>query len=172
MAEPFTGEIKMFAFNFNPKNWAKCDGQLLPVRDNVELYSLIGITFGGNGTTDFALPDFRGRCPIHNGRDEMGNYYEMGEKGGYENIPLHSQQMPRHNHTLNATSEVGDGGRAKTTSMFATGNALTYGNAEDLTSLSSATSGGTGESETHYNVMPSIVINFCIALQGTYPSRN
>lgn len=167
MAEPFLSEIRMFGFNFAPVGWATCDGQLLQISQNNALYALIGIMYGGNGTTNFNLPDMRGRTPIH-----FNATYPEGSKSGSETVTLTTNQIPAHTHNLQG-STGGPTTNAPGTMVFATlpTTKLNYGTAASLTPLignSVSTVGGTG----HNNMQPSLVINFCIALTGIFPSRN
>jgi len=172
MSEPFLGEIKMFGFNWPPRDWAQCDGALLPINENQSLYSLLGTTFGGDGKTSFALPDLRGRVPIHKGI-LGGTDYVQGLKAGQEAITLVSTQMPAHTHTLNATNDPGNAHAGTDTRIFAASNTSeTYSPADNLTHLKNDTCSNTGGSYSHNNIQPIQVINFCIALRGLFPSRN
>ncbi len=165
MAEPFLSEIRAFGFNFAPRGWAACDGQVLPINQNQSLYSLLGTTFGGDGRTSFALPDLRGRVPLHE-----GNGVTLGEEGGGETHSLAVAEMPSHTHTLGASSAAGtqpvpQGGR------LANGGSDSYGAATDLTSMGPAVMNA-GAGQGHENMQPYQVLNFCIALQGLFPSRS
>lgn len=167
MAEPFLSEIRMFGFGFAPTGWATCDGQTLQISQNNALYALIGIMYGGNGSTNFNLPDMRGRTPIH-----FNSTYTEGSKSGSENITLTTQQIPAHTHNLQG-STGGPSTNAPGTMVFATlpTDKFVYGTAANLTPLNASsvsTVGGTG----HNNMQPSLVINFCIALTGIFPSRS
>lgn len=171
MAEPFIGEIKMFAFNFAPRNYTTCDGQLIAVNDNPTLYSLLGTTFGGDGRTNFALPDLRGRTPAH------PNQYFQGQKYGWNTVPLSIEEIPNHTHVLSANS-------SPTASKFVptpdgilcddnvNSNKSFIEESSPLIPLNPNSCGTTGGNASHQNMMPSLGINFCIALNGTYPSRN
>ena len=170
MSEPFLAEIKIFGFNFPPRSWAQCDGQILPINQNQSLYSLLGTTYGGDGRTTFALPDLRGRVPIH-----FSSSHSLGQKSGEERHTLALNEIPAHTHVLNGTDGTpataspaaarlarGGGGRAAT---------VPYGPANNLTPLAGAavaTTGGQG----HENMQPYTALNFCIAIQGLFPSRN
>lgn len=167
MAEPFIAEIRIMSFNFPPKGWAQCDGQLLPINQNQALFSLLGTTFGGNGQTNFALPDNRGRTPI-----EVGNGHTLGQKGGEQAHTLSVAEMPQHTHTgqaqpANATTGNPTNGMLAGVTSFAYRNSLT-----NLTTLGAATVTNTGGSQAHQNMQPYLALNFCIALQGIFPSRN
>lgn len=165
MAEPFLSEIRLFSFNFPPKGWAFCNGQLLPINQNQALFSLLGTTYGGNGQTNFALPDLRGRCAMHEGAG-----HTLGERAGSTAVTLTIQQLPQHLHFLQGANKNGD-------QPIPTGNLL--GNANNLyrapTSLLPLLAGtvtSVGGSQPHTNMAPYIAINFCIALQGIFPSPN
>ena len=170
MSEPFLADIKIFGFNFAPRGWAQCDGQILPINQNQSLFSLLGTTYGGDGRTSFALPDLRGRVPIHH-----DNGHQLGQKSGQEDVALQVNQMPAHSHALNGTDAspassnpagarlaAGGGGRTAT---------VPYGPATNLTPLDPGSVGQTG-GQPHDNMQPYQVLNFCIALQGIFPSRN
>ena len=171
MAEPFLGEVRMFGFNYSPREWAFCNGNTIALGQNPALYSLLGTAFGGNGTTTFQLPDIRGRTPVH--RDAATQ--PMGEAGGVESVLLTVTEMPSHTHTLQAFSAEGNrhtaGGEADR--VFASSNTgNVYVSTTPLAKMNSATCSYVGQSQGHYNMQPSLAINFCIALQGVYPSRN
>ena len=166
MSEPFLAEIRMVGFNFAPRGWAFCDGQLLPINQNQALYSLLGTTYGGDGRTSFALPDLRGRTPIH-----RGNGFALGQRGGEETHALSAQQIPQHGHELMVTDDPATavtplGGTLSTTGANAYG-ALTAGTAMAAGSVAS-----TGDGQRHGNMAPFVGLNFAIALQGLFPSRN
>ncbi|MFT7326078.1 MAG: microcystin-dependent protein [Ilumatobacter sp.] len=164
MSEPFIGEIRMVGFSFAPQGWAFCDGQLLPINQNEVLYSLLETTFGGDGQTSFALPDLRGRTPMH-----VGNWYQQGQQGGYESVTLTTAQMPAHTH-----GAQGAGADATTTDPSGALLAQTAGlyrayDAATSVALRSGTLTNTGGGQAHNNMQPYLAINFCIALQGIYP---
>ncbi|MEM7110832.1 MAG: tail fiber protein [Chloroflexota bacterium] len=164
MAEPFLGEIRMFGFDFPPRDWAHCDGQILSINQNQNLYSILGTTYGGDGRTTFALPDLRGRSPVHRG-DEV----RLGNRGGAETVELVPAEIPSHSHTVNT-------GNASATSNTPNGNLLAqapvYGNDANLTTMSNEAISRTGGGQGHNNLQPYLVINFCISLQGQFPPRN
>jgi microcystin-dependent protein len=175
MSEPFLAEVKIFGFNFPPRGWAQCDGQILPIAQNQSLYSLLGTTFGGDGRTTFALPDLRGRTPIHEGTAQGGTSYPLGQPGGEERHTLNVQEIPNHTHVAQATSatppssnQVGallapsSGGRRPMSAYAAPSNP---------TALASGSIGTVG-GQSHENIQPSLALSFCIALQGLFPSRN
>jgi microcystin-dependent protein len=179
MSEPFMSEIKLVSFNFPPKGWAFCNGQLLPINQNQALFSLLGTTYGGDGRVNFALPNLRGRLPIH-----MGNSHTLGEAAGTTSVTLNIQQLPAHNHTLsarNAVSGVLNGNIGANTKVFAQGLAVVTGGNQPVNiygtgtlnqAMSPASTTNTGGSQPHNNMMPYLVLNFIIALQGIFPSRN
>lgn len=166
MSEPFLSEIKIVSFNFPPKGWALCNGQLLPINQNQALFALLGTTYGGNGQTNFALPNLRGQVPIH-----MGNGHTLGETAGSTSTTLNIQQLPTHTHFLQATNTAATldapGGN-----VLGKAPTAAYGPAASLTPMSAGTVGSVGGSQPHNNMMPYLVLNFIIALQGIFPSRN
>ena len=165
MAEPFLSEIRIFSFQFAPKGWAQCNGQLLPINQNQALFSLLGTTFGGDGRINFALPDQRARVPIH-----VGAGHTVGEKGGEQAHTISISEMPTHTHSANAQS-----GNAATPipggNLLGAANNL-YAAPTNLISLSPTMVTNTGGSQAHLNMQPFLVLNFCIALQGIFPSPN
>jgi microcystin-dependent protein len=170
MAEPFLSEIRIMSFNFAPKGWAMCNGQLMPINQNQALFSLLGTTYGGDGRTNFGLPDLRGKVPIH-----MGNGFTLGEKGGEQAHTLSIAESPTHTHVLNASSSVGNSINPKTVAggcLFAQDPGKAYSaNAQSITALNAATISNTGGSQAHLNMQPFLVLTFCIALQGIFPSQ-
>ncbi len=164
MSEPFLSEIRIFSFNFAPKGWAMCNGQLLPINQNQALFSLLGTTYGGNGQTTFALPDLRGRVPIHFGS------HTLGERAGEEAHTLNLNEMPAHLHQEMASSSVGDAVNPIGAALASASNV--YRMADSLTSLNPASVSNVGGSQPHENRQPFLTLNFCIALQGIFPSRN
>ncbi len=171
----YIGEIRMFGCSWAPKEWALCNGDTLPMTSNPALYSLIGTQFGGDGTTTFKLPDLRGRVPVHIGTDYSSSYGQ-GQMGGQEHVTLTEHTLANHFHTLNATSDAGTGASAKGgASLLAhntQGTEALYGSAASLVDMSAASVSQTGGGQPHANMQPTTVINFCIALHGSYPSRN
>jgi microcystin-dependent protein len=165
MSEPFLAEVRIVGFNFAPRGWAFCDGQILPINQNQSLYSLLGTTYGGDGRTSFALPDLRGRTPIH-----VGEGHGLGQKSGEETHTLSANEMPQHGHTAMASGN--DAGGRDPAGMVL-GRALNlYAGPANLTGIRAGTIASTGGSQAHENEQPSLVLNFCIALQGLFPSRN
>lgn len=170
MAEPFLAEIRMVSFNFAPKGWAFCNGQLLPINQNQALFSLLGTTYGGDGRTTFALPDLRGRSPIHRGAG-----FNEGEIGGEAAHTLSISEMATHVHALNGiTTNTGNVNTPANAFLANSAPAEMYssgGNAQ-FVALSPSTITNTGGSQPHQNMQPYLVIGFCIALQGIFPSPN
>jgi microcystin-dependent protein len=173
MSDQYLGEIRMFAGNFAPYGWALCNGQLLAISQNTALFSLIGTYYGGDGVTTFALPNLQSRAPIHQGQGLGLSPYVIGQNGGTENVTLTTQQMPQHNHVINAFA--GPGGTTHP------GNAIMASTSSDKPYTTSASDGTTmngnmlsmaGSSQPHNNIQPYLCITFIIALQGIYPSRN
>jgi len=165
MTEPFLCEIRIFSFNFPPKNWAFCNGQFLPINQNQALFSLLGTTYGGNGQTTFALPNLRGRIPIH-----VGSGFTQGQAAGAETSTLTSSQMPSHNHFLNASRDSANSSNPAN-AFLASANSL-YADPSNLTTLNPETVSNVGGSQPHTNMQPYLVLNFCISLVGIFPSRN
>jgi microcystin-dependent protein len=172
VSDPFLGEIRMFGFNFAPEGWALCNGQTLSIIQNQALFSLLGTTYGGNGTSTFALPNLQSRVPIHQGQGEGLSGYNGGEAGGAETVTLAASQMPTHTHSVHAilgpaTSEKPDG------RWLARAGADVYADSPDAHAvLNAGTLGDAGSGEPHNNIQPYLVVNFCIALDGTYPTRD
>jgi microcystin-dependent protein len=167
MAEPFLSEIRIFSFNFAPKGWALCDGQLLPINQNQALFSLLGTTYGGNGQTTFGLPNLQGRVPIH-----MGNGHTLGESGGEQAHTLSISEIPTHVHVANGSSLDGDQPIPTGNLLAGTATAQLYtGTVSNLTSLFPGTIGNVGGSQAHLNMQPFLVLNMSIALQGIFPSQ-
>jgi microcystin-dependent protein len=165
MAEPFLSEIRIMSFAFAPKGWALCNGQLLPINQNQALFSLLGTTFGGDGRVNFALPDVRGRTPIH-----VGSGHTLGERGGEQAHTLSISELPTHTHVLQAVNQNA-ATNDPTGASFANAAAI-YHAPTSLTSLNPATVGNVGGSQAHLNMQPFLTLSFCIALQGIFPSPN
>jgi microcystin-dependent protein len=172
--EPFIGEIKLFAGNFAPRGWAFCDGQLLPISQWQALFSILGTMYGGDGRTTFALPDLRGRAPIHPGNGPGLSNYQVGEKGGVEQVTLTTNQMPTHTHSLNANTNTGDHPDPAGASLADTkGRDRDYLKSGEVnTSMSAQSIGNTGGGQPHENRPPYLAVNYIIALEGIYPSRS
>lgn len=167
--EPFLGQIQAFGFNFAPRGWAKCDGQLLPIAQNSALFSLLGTIYGGDGRTTFGLPDLRGRVSLHMGQGPGLSSRQIGEKGGSESNTLNVSQMPSHNHSANAVAEAADNSKPEGNSLA---SSPSYKDQAPDAVLRSTTVGNTGGGQAVNNMEPFLVINWCIALQGIYPSRS
>ncbi|TCO70008.1 phage tail protein [Marinisporobacter balticus] len=166
MGEPFLGEIRIFGFNFPPRNWACCNGQLLPMNQNQALFALLGTAYGGDGHTTFALPDLRGRVPIHRGDD-----YSRGERGGLEEVTLSVSELPAHTHTFIAQEQTKNTMSPTGAFLGIQGSDL-YANPNHLVTMAMNTVTNTGDGASHYNMQPALVLNFCIALTGVFPPRN
>lgn len=176
MSEFFIGQIMMAGFNFAPKFWALANGQLLPINQNQALFSLLGTQFGGNGTTNFALPDLRSRTPIGYASSVDPSWQppavQIGQSAGVENVTLLSTNLPSHSHQLNATSSNGTT-RNPNNAIYANSSvSLFSGSSGPAVPLNQATVSPSGGNQPHPNLQPYSVINFCIALSGIYPSRN
>jgi len=169
MAEPFLSEIRIMSFAFPPKGWALCDGQLLPINQNQALFSLLGTTFGGDGRVNFGLPDLRSRVPIH-----VGSGHTLGERGGEQAHTLSISEIPTHVHTVSGTSANTDpnGTNIPGGNLLATGVTEIYAAPSQLVALAPGTVGNVGGSQAHLNMQPFLVLSFCIALQGIFPSPN
>ena len=167
MDEPFLGEIRPFAFGFPPKGWASCDGQLLPIAQNAALFSLLGTMYGGDGRSTFALPDLRGRAGMH-----LSSLHIQGERAGQEGVALTGAQIPLHSHTANCSNVVGTqtSPAGKFWAQDSDGNVV-FNSAGGAT-MAAAAIGNTGQSQPHPNMQPYLVVNYCIALQGIFPSRS
>ena len=167
MGTPFMGEIKIISWNFPPKGWAFCNGQFLPINQNQALFSLFGTMYGGNGQTTFALPDFRGRAPIH-----VGNGFTQGQKGGQEAHTVNLSEMPAHNHIASASSSTTPN-VGTPVGNFLCGNAANlYGTFANIQPMAGTSVTNTGGSQPHNNLQPYLVLNFIVALQGAFPSQN
>ncbi|ALN57435.1 MULTISPECIES: phage tail protein [Lysobacter] len=176
MTEVFLGQITTFGFNFAPKNFAFCNGQLLAIAQNQALFSLLGTMYGGNGTTNFALPDLRGRTPVGAGNSVDPGWnpapYPQGQSGGVENVTLLPTQMPNHNHTLGCNTGAATSRNPNGLFLGTTDKEIYSATGGPQVALSAATIGTAGSTQPHSNVQPYLAINFCIALNGIYPSRN
>jgi microcystin-dependent protein len=174
MSEPFLGEIMIVGFNFAPRGWAYCDGQILPINQNQSLYSLLGTTYGGDGRTTFALPDLRSRTPVHKGEG-----ISLSQKGGTETVTLTASEMAAHTHAIKGTSATADKGavgpnadRGYATVPQTEPNDIIYGSAANMVSLASGLMPNAGGSQAHNNMQPYLTLGYVIALQGLFPSRN
>ncbi|MCB1587483.1 MAG: phage tail protein [Xanthomonadales bacterium] len=167
MSEPFLAEVRIVGFNFAPRGWAFCDGQILPINQNQSLYSLLGTTYGGDGRTTFALPDLRGRTPMH-----RGTGHQLGQKSGEETHTLSVNEIPQHTHVAMASSSNATVRDPSGHVLGAALNLYAAATPGTLTSVRAGTITNTGGSQAHDNMQPYLALNFCIALQGLFPSRN
>ena len=165
MSTPFLGEIKIVSFNFAPKGWAQCNGQLLPINQNQALFSLLGTQYGGDGRVNFALPDFRSRIPIH-----MGSGFTIGQKGGEEFLTVNQSETPAHTHFLQGNKLAADV-NVLSGNLFGQASGGIYGNPTNLTTILPSTITNVGGSQPHENRQPFLVLCFVIALQGIFPSQ-
>jgi microcystin-dependent protein len=174
MSEPFIGEIRMFGGNFPPRGWQFCQGQLLSIAQNTALFSILGTTYGGNGQTTFALPDLRGRVPMQQGQGPGLSPRTLGEQGGSETVTLLSTQMPAHNHALICSNAQADASTPEGNVLAADqgGATLNYIATPLNATMNPATVGAAGGSQPHQNMAPFLAVNFIIALEGIFPSRN
>jgi microcystin-dependent protein len=176
MSTPFLAQIEIFSFNFAPRGWAQCNGQLLPINQNQALFALLGTTFGGDGRVNFALPDLRSRVPI-----SMGAGFTLGERGGEEGHTINISEMPAHNHAVMGDVNNGTVALPASNTVFGVGNGVAspggnfnidlYSTSNPNNTMWSGTIGSTGGSQAHTNIMPYLCLNMCIALQGIFPSQ-
>ena len=173
MSEPFVAEIRIFGFNFAPTGWALCNGALMAISQNTALFSLLGTFYGGDGRSNFALPDLQSRVPLHAGQGQGLSSIALGQNGGTENVTLLSNQIPSHTHPANCTNAVG-------TSYDPTGNVWAtdaggnneYGSGAVAGQMSPGAVLPAGGNQAHNNIQPFLAVNFCIALNGIYPPRS
>ena len=174
MSNPFLAEIRIFPFNFAPKGWAFCDGQLLPLSQNTALFSLLGTTYGGNGKSNFALPNLQGNAPMHPGQGPGLSLHDLGETGGSETVTLLESEIPAHSHALMASGTPGTKSIPTDNVLARTSGAMPYlppaGAA--MVSMSGQAVTPAGGDQPHNNMQPYLTLNFCIALQGVYPARS
>lgn len=166
MTEPFLSEIRMMSFGFPPKGWALCNGAVLPINQNQALFALLGTTFGGDGRVNFALPNLQGRVPLH-----VGSGHSLGERGGETAHTLNMSETPQHSHNAQGSSALGDA-VAPGGGLMATRPTQTYHVATNLVALNASSLASAGGSQAHENMAPYLVMSFCIALQGVFPSQN
>lgn len=171
MADPFVAEIRIFPFNFAPKGWAWCDGQLLPLSQNTALFSLLGTTYGGNGKSNFALPDLQGRAVMHPGQGPGLSLHDLGETGGSETVTLLESEIPSHFHTVTAVDMVADSPGGDNSSLASPPAGNPYHPANNLVSFAENALAPSGGDAPHNNMQPYLTFYFCIALQGVFPPR-
>lgn len=170
MAEPFLGQIALFPYNFAPQGWAFCNGQVMSIAQNSALFALLGTTYGGNGTTTFALPDLRGRVPVGFGQGPGLQSYSLGEQAGVEAVTLIQSQMPQHYHGVNCNT--GDPDQGGPGNNFLASGQVYAGAASPGQAMNPAMLTPAGGSQPHENRPPFLALNYCIALQGIFPSRS
>jgi microcystin-dependent protein len=172
MADPFVAEIRIFPFNFAPKGWAWCDGQLLPLSQNTALFSLLGTTYGGNGKSNFALPDLQGRAPMHPGQGPGLSLHDLGETGGSETVSLLESEIPSHSHGYQISGQVALA-NSPPGQFFGVGAGINLyaTQATNLTQMNDSSLTPAGGDQPHNNMQPYLTFYFCIALQGVFPPR-
>ena len=169
--DPFVAEIRIFPFNFAPKGWAFCDGQLMPISQNTALFSLLGTTYGGDGKSTFALPNMQGNAPMHPGQGPGLSLHDLGETGGSETVSLLESEIPSHSHRLLASAADGIS-TSPVANLWAQGTGVSvWGTTAPNTSFADSAIAPAGGDQPHNNMQPYLTLNFCIALQGVYPPR-
>ena len=175
MAEPFLSEIRIMSFSFPPKGWAFCNGQLLPINQNQALFSLLGTTYGGDGKSNFALPNMQGNAPMHPGQGPGLSLHDLGETGGSETVTLLESEMPSHPHTMRAhngdPADHQTPGPTTVLAQSANGSAYQTNSTQNLVALNPSILTPAGGDQPHNNIQPYLTLNFCIALQGVFPPR-
>ena len=172
MADPFVAEIRIFPFNFAPRGWAWCDGQLLPLSQNTALFSLLGTTYGGNGKSNFALPDLQGRAPMHPGQGPGLSLHDLGETGGSDTVTLLESEMPAHSHALRMfQNDPADRFTPSGNTLCRSNNGQAWAPPNPLSPMSASALAPAGGDQPHNNLQPYLTFYFCIALQGVFPPR-
>lgn len=171
MADPFVAEIRIFPFNFAPKGWAWCNGQILPISQNTALFSLLGTTYGGNGQSTFALPDMEGNAPMHPGQGPGLSLHDLGETGGSQFVTLLDSEMPAHTHTLGSTNQAGEDRTPPGETLSKAVGGFMYGPLTNIVQFNASALPPAGGSLPHNNMMPFLTFYFNIALQGVFPPR-
>jgi len=174
MADPFVAEIRIFPFNFAPRGWAWCNGQLLPISQNTALFSLLGTTYGGDGKSNFALPDLQGSAPMHPGQGPGLSLHDLGEVGGSETVTLLESEIPSHSHTLRANTDFADvqtPSSARSIARSQNANAYKAPSGQPQVAMSPSALAPAGGGQPHNNMQPYLTLNFNIALQGVFPPR-
>jgi len=170
--DPFVAEIRIFPFNFAPKGWAFCDGQILPLSQNTALFSLLGTTYGGDGKSNFALPNMQGNAPMHPGQGPGLSLHDLGETGGSDTVSLLESEIPSHSHTLRVwPSDPADHFGPAGNTLARSNNGQAWGAASSLVAFGGNAIAPAGGDQPHNNMQPYLTLNFCIALQGVYPPR-
>lgn len=172
MADPFVAEIRIFPFNFAPKGWAWCDGQLLPLSQNTALFSLLGTTYGGNGKSNFALPDLQGMAPMHPGQGPGLSLHDLGETAGSETVALLESEIPSHSHAMAASTQLGLENLPAGQNLAAGDGINLYAPANNLTPMAPQMLASAGGDQPHNNLQPYLTLYFAIALQGVFPPRS
>lgn len=174
MADPFVAEIRIFPFNFAPKGWAWCDGQLMPLSQNTALFSLLGTTYGGDGKSTFALPDLQGRAPMHPGQGPGLSLHDLGETGGSETVTLLESEIPAHAHSINANAtpaNLAAPSAARAWARTQPGTSYKVPSGQPIVAFAPEALAPAGGDQPHNNMMPYLTFYFCIALQGVFPPR-
>jgi microcystin-dependent protein len=174
MADPFVAEIRIFPFNFAPKGWAWCNGQLMPISQNTALFSLLGTTYGGDGKSNFALPNLQGSAPMHPGQGSGLSLHDLGETGGSDTVTLLESELPAHTHVLRASADPANAQSpsSEVTLARSTGGSAYNPSAAGVTPMSGVALTPAGGDQPHNNLQPYLTMNFCIALQGVFPPRS
>ena len=173
MADPFVAEIRIFPFNFAPKGWAFCDGQLMPLSQNTALFSLLGTTYGGDGKSTFALPNLQGRAPMHFGQGPGLSPHNFGETGGNGTVALSESELPAHSHAMMAQSSLATSKTPTGNTLARPGKGQTYApSSANVVAMASQALAPAGSQAPHNNMMPYLTFHFCIALQGVFPPRS
>lgn len=171
MADPFVAEIRIFPFNFAPRGWAWCDGQLLPISQNTALFSLLGTTYGGNGKSNFGLPDLQGRAPMHPGQGPGLSLHDLGEMGGSETVSLLESEIPAHNHTVQFSPNLGNSNNPASNYYAGIRSGFAYAPAGNMVMMSDMALAPAGGDQPHNNMQPYLTFYFNIAMQGIFPPR-
>lgn len=171
MADPFVAEIRIVPFTFAPKGWAFCNGQIMPISQNTALFSLLGTTYGGDGRTNFALPNLQGRSPMHPGQGPGLSRHDLGEAGGRATVTLQPSELPAHTHGLTAAAQNGSTGTPSPAVALGTASAPVYGPPSDPVAMASEAIGSAGGEQPHEDRQPFLTLHFVIALQGVFPPR-
>ncbi len=172
MASPFLAEIRILPFNFAPKGWAFCDGQVMPLSQNTALFSLLGTTYGGDGKSNFALPNLQGSAPMHPGQGPGLSLHDLGETAGSDTVTLIAAEMPAHSHSLMASNQPGEDPSPQDEALARSVGASLYKAGTANVELAPQAVAPTGGGQPHNNLQPYLTLNFCIALQGIFPARS